>query len=285
MRLLTVANLALLLAVAALAAVVYFGSPPGQSMTLSLSTREPALATLIRIEHSGRPVITIEKTAEVWRLTTPLKAEADAVQVQRVLSVLTARSPQRFPATRLERFELDRPRLKLLIDDQMFAFGLVSALSGEQYLLTRDAVYIVEPRYGSMLAADPLEFARRQLLSSNETPLRFEMETFTVEERDGKWRLAPASEVLSQDDLARWVSNWRLASALRVEAYVPAPTNETVTVGLKAGTPIRLAIVQRAPELVIGREDEGLQYRFPAALAQRLLRAPTVARDDRTTQK
>ena len=151
MRRLSVANLALLLAVAALAAVVYFKPSRQESATHALSTRLPAQAAAIRIERQGSPAIVIEKTGEVWRLAAPTSAEADAFQIQRLLAILTARPVQRFPAAGLDRFELDRPRLRLAIDDEVFAFGMVNTVSNEQYVLTRDAVYAIEPRYGSAL--------------------------------------------------------------------------------------------------------------------------------------
>ena len=285
MKRLPLANLMLLVVVVALAAVVYLKTPREETATLALSVRLPAHATTIRIERPGNPVITIERMGDVWRLTAPVSAEADAFQIQRLLALLTARSPQRIPASHLERFELDRPRSKLVIDDEVFAFGMVNAVSGEQYVLARDAVYAIEARYGSTLPVNAMELVRKQLLSSSEAPLRFEMGTFTVDHRAGSWHLAPANGALSQDDLARWVENWRLAAALRVAALTPKTELGAAMVALKSGASVKFGIVQRAPELVIAREDEGLQYHFPAVLARRLLQPPAGDRDEREKQK
>jgi hypothetical protein len=285
MRRLPLVNLALLLVVAGLMAWVYFKPPREASAMLALSARLPAQATAIRIERSGNPAIAIEKKGEIWRLTAPMSAEADPIQVQRLLAIRSARSPQRFPATGLERFELDRPRIQITIDDEVFVFGMVNAVSSEQYVLAQNAVFAIEPRYGRALQVDAMEFARKQLFSSSEVPLRFEMGTFSFSHSDGKWRLAPSTEPLSQDDLARWVENWRLASALRVAPLAPRPALGEVRIDLKSGGSVKLAILQSTPELVIAREDEGLQYHFPAAIAQRLLQPPAAARDERAAQK
>ena len=130
-----------------------------------------------------------------------------------------------------------------------------------------------------------MELVRKQLLSSTEVPLRFEMGTFTIEHNEGKWLLSPSTGTLSQDDLARWVENWRLAAALRVAPLAPKPAPAAVRIGLKSGGSVNLGIVQRAPELVIARDDEGLQYHFPAAMAQRLLLPPAAAGEERTDKK
>jgi hypothetical protein len=154
-------------------------------------------------------------------------------------------------------------------------------------VLAQNAVFAIEPRYGSALQVDAMELARKQLFSSSEAPLRFEMGTFSFSHSDGIWRLAPSTEPLSQDDLARWVENWRLASALRVAPLAPRPALGEVRIdlNLKSGGSVKLAILQSTPELVIAREDEGLQYHFPAAIAQRLLQPPAAARDERAAQK
>jgi hypothetical protein len=275
MRRLPLVNLALLLVCRADGLGVL--KPPREASAMLALSAPARSATAIRIERSGNPAIAIEKKGEIWRLTAPMSAEADPIQVQRLLAIRTARSPQRFPATGLERFELDRPRIQITIDDEVFVFGMVNAVSSEQYVLAQNAVFAIEPRYGSALQVDAMELARKQLFSSSEAPL-IEMYVQPVKRRE--W-LAPSTEPLSQDDLARWVENWRLASALRVAPLAPRPALGEVRIDLKSGGSVKLAILQSTPELVIAREDEGLQYHFPAAIAQRLLQPPAAARDER----
>jgi len=278
---LSLANLAMLLAVAGLGTFIYFKPPRGESTTHALSTRLPAQARSMRIERDGRPAIAIEKKDDIWRMTAPPGAEADAEQVQRLLAILAARSPQRFDASRLDRFELDRPRARLVIDGERFAFGMVNAVSGEQYVLTGGAVYAIASRYGSALPLDAAQVARRQLLSRSEVPIRFEMGEFSLRQDDGKWLIMPARESLSQEDLARWVGNWQLAAAARVAPLVPHPASTEVRIGLKSGASVALGIIQRGPEVVIARHDEKLQYHFPAASARRLLAPPGQAAKNR----
>jgi hypothetical protein len=91
-----------------------------------------------------------------------MSAEADASEVERLLSVLTARAVQRYPAASLERYELERPRLRLVIDHESFIFGMTHPVSGEQYVLASGAVYPIAPRYGAALPLDAMQLVARR---------------------------------------------------------------------------------------------------------------------------
>jgi hypothetical protein len=93
--------------------------------------------------------------------------------------------------------------------------------------------------------------------------------------QEGIWRLRPESPGLSQDDLNRWGDDWRSAASLLTQQSAGAAKGDVITVKLKNGKDVRLTIVQREPELVLRRDDEGLQYHFSAAVGKRLLTPPT----------
>jgi hypothetical protein len=165
------------------------------------------------------------------------------------------------------------------VDGQAFSFGLVNELTREQYVLSGDAVFPVHPRYGMALPATAADAVSRQLFATGEVPVRIESRDFTVFLQDGKWTLAPGAAELSQDDLARWVDEWRLASALRVEPRATTKAQEQIRIQLKSGNPVTIGIIARAPELVLARADEKLQYYFRPELAKRLLSPPGVVGD------
>ena len=278
------ANVALLLAVSGAGLWAYVKPPREPIIAHILSTRPPAQAAKIRIEREGHSAIVLDRQHEQWRVALPVSAEADAHEVERVLAILTARAVERYPAVGLERYELVRPRLRLSIDDESFAFGMANPVTGEQYVLTGEAVYPIAPRYGAALPVDAMQLARRRLLSTAEIPSRIETGEFAVARQDGKWTLTPGGEAVNEDHLARWVESWRLAAATRVApAADTRPALAEVKVALEGGASIAFTVVQREPELVIAREDEKLHYYFPAASAQRLLLSP--ARDQPLASK
>jgi len=270
-------NAALLAAVAALAAFVYLKPSHDETGTFPLSTLKADEITLLRLEHASRPQIVLEKTNGQWLITAPIAARADPLQVQRLLAILDARAPTRLAAAELARFDLDRPVARLTAGTQIFSFGTINTVAREQYVLTGNTVYPVGLRYGAALPTDVTQIISKQLFADGEVPVIFEFSNFTVRRVDGKWIVTPANSsdaTLSQDDLHRWVDNWRLASAVRVVPHTTSGALDKVKVGLENGTELTLGIMQREPGLVLLRPDLGLQYSFLADAAKRLLAPP-----------
>jgi hypothetical protein len=268
------ANLALLAAVLALGSFVHFKPRGDEAREHALSALKPETVTTIRIERNGNEAIVLTRKEDAWFITAPLSVRADPFLVQRVLSFLRARATHRLAATELQRFDLERPRLRVAIDGESFGFGIVNEVSREQYVLAGGAVYTVNPRYGTTLPASPEELISRQLFAPGEFPVRIEIGNFTVAQGGGKWTATPAPVDVSQDDLARWVDEWRRAVALRVSPYGKDKPQGEIRVELGNGTRLTLGIIGRAPEFVLARPDERLQYHFLAESAKRLLSPP-----------
>jgi hypothetical protein len=267
-------NTALLIVVVALGGFIYLRPRSDEPVGYPLSTLQAGAAGKIRLERTGRAPVTLERKDDLWFITAPFGAPAEPFQVQRLLSILDARASHRLAATDLARFDLDRPVARLTVDSQTFSFGAVNALTREQYVLTGNTVYPVELRYGAELPADAAQLVRRQLFARDEEPARFEFSNFTVASADGKWSVEPAPADLSQDDVNRWVDDWRLASALHAEPYAGGKAVGAIKVEFKDGRKITLDILQREPELVLLRPDQNLQYSFFAETARRLLSPP-----------
>ncbi len=273
-------NAALLAAVAVLAAFIYFKPKHDEPGTFPLSALRADEITTLRIERASRPQIVLEKTGGQWLITAPITARADPHQMQRLLAILDARAASRLAATELSRFDLDRPVARLTANTQTFSFGMINTVAREQYVLTGDAVYPVELRHGAALPADVTPLISKQLLTDDEVPVAFDLGNFAVKRSAGKWIVtsadaASAGAGLSQDDIHRWVDNWRFASALRVAPHSAGPAQNKVKIQLENGTELTLAIMKREPDLVLLRTDLGLQYSFFADAAKRLLAPPS----------
>ena len=180
----------------------------------------------------------------------------------------------RYPATELARFGLDRPVAKLAVEDETFAFGALNKMTREQYVQKGDAVYVLPLAPGASLPRDPEALIARELFSPAEAPVRFDLPGFSVTLADGAWRVEPALTEASADERVAWVDAWRHASAIRVTRHAGSVPAAVIRVTLKNGATLTFGIVDREPELVLLRIDEGLQYHFPAAVAKRLLSPP-----------
>ena len=272
-------NLLLAVAVAVSAVFVYLKPGREASVLHPLASMKPDAARSIRIERGGAPVVVLERRDEDWFVREPFAARADPSRVQRLLAVAGAQPTARLPATDLARFELDRPVVRLLIDGQALAFGMVNPVSHEQYLLTGEAVYTIPGDHASALPRNAADVLDKQLLSRSEVPESIELASFRVFREEGRWVVAPAAGELSQDDIQRWTDDWRHASALRVEpAPQRAPTG-VIRMRFRDGSALSLGILAREPELALLRPDEKLVYYLFRGTAQRLLAPPQAPRE------
>ncbi|MHB1619981.1 MAG: DUF4340 domain-containing protein [Sulfuricella sp.] len=271
-------NLVLAALVAVLILLVWLKPKPAAPLEFKLSTLASASISRIAIEKPGQPAIVLQKNPAGWRLSAPFQARAEESTVGRLLETLAATSLQRFPATDLGRFQLDPPLLRLTLNDQEFSFGTQNTLTGEVYVATKGGAYLVAPSYFAHAMKMPADFAAQAFLAAEEKPVGFEFADLKLsQDSAGKWSASPARPNWSQDDINRWVDEWRHASSLVTQPYDGTPAQESFTLRLSDGKLIPCKILRREPELVLLREDEKLQYHFPAEVGKRLLR-PDVSR-------
>jgi hypothetical protein len=169
---------------------------------------------------------------------------------------------------------LNEPYARVTINQQVFSFGAANPISREQYVLTRDGIYMIDLRHGATLPGNVLQLVSKQLFATEEAPVAFEFKEFSLAQHDGRWRLAPPAADLSQDDINRWIDEWRLATALAVQPASDRKPLATVKVRLKGGDDITLSLLQREPHWVLARSDQKFEYQLPGAIAQRLLAPP-----------
>jgi uncharacterized protein DUF4340 len=272
-------------AVAVLAIYIYFkpARGPGEYPLSALKAQE---IRSIRVERPGDTApLLLERRPDGWYVSPPFAARADALRAHQVLAIAEAKSSHRLPAADLARFELDRPVAWVTLGGQTFSFGLVNAVTREQYVLSGDFVYTLHPRYGAALPARAAEAANRQLFAADEVPVRVEFKEFTVESRNGRWTLTPAAGAVSQEEFMRWVDEWHLASALRVEPWTRGKPFAEIRVRLKSGGNLTLGVLARHPELVLVRTDEKMQYHLRAEAAKRLFSPPSPSRDESAKKK
>jgi len=277
-------NLVLLAAVVSLALWVYFKpKPQGDTQEYRVSSLSAENAQSIRVEWQGLNIV-LQKAGERWHLTQPLQGRADEVKVGRILEILAATSPRRFPATELERFDLAQPAVRLRIDHESFGFGGLAPITNEQYVASGENVYLLAPRYAAVLPRQPADLLSPKLLAENEIPVGFELENLKLIQQDGNWRITPQKPgvILTQNEFNHWVQSWQQAYATGIMLSANAPDQtvagkQSIKITLRDGNTVQLLILQQQPELILLRVDEGIRYRFPGESGKRLLDPYTAA--------
>src|SRR5688572_21993346 len=101
--------------VAVLGLLVWLKPPKPQNPLHAVSSLKIADAQTLHVQRKGKPLAALEKRENVWYLTAPLAAPADAFQVARLLAVLEAKSALRYPAEDLAKYELTAPQAEIIV--------------------------------------------------------------------------------------------------------------------------------------------------------------------------
>lgn len=290
-------NLILLCVVAALVAFLYLRPKPDAQQTglHELSSYKLAEFNAISVEFPAKATLSFEKVNGFWRITAPNKTRADQTSVQRILSIIAAKSKNKivsdkFSRAELEKFGLTSPAVKLKLfrtanNAEEFLFGTHNPVNDEQYVAHRNAIYLVSNAYGEAAATELIELVDKAPLKPTEKVAGFnfsQLEQWTasrlnVDLVDGKWRVSIAAAKPQQNELNEWLDySWVHTLAKSVEFYTPdrSATHPSFEIKLADGSKAHFDKIQESPDLILARPDEGLLYHFPADAGFTMLNPP-----------
>ena len=271
-------NLALLALVVALALLLWLrpdGDAESEAAPLTPLARD-AIRTIV-IERGGEPAVRLTQSDGAWRLTAPLEARVDAFTLDTLLDLAGAPADRPVPLENgdLGRFGLAPPELSVRLNDTTVHFGAAHPLEDRRYAQHGERVYLLPVRFYRAAASPYTNFIDTRLIEPGRKLAALALPGFALTLEDGTWRREPAIESLSSDRINAFIDDWKHARALRVQQYADEPVRERITLTLEGPeggqSRVTVGILAREPELVLYRPDEGLQYHFPQAMAERLL--------------
>lgn len=275
-------NLALLVVVVALALVAVYRPgihkpPPLQALT----TLKQAAISHIRVKKAGEDELKLVRKGITWHMTAPRTARVNKFRVQQLLQLAGAKTKTRFTVkpSELAKYGLNKPAVTVWLNDTAIRFGGAHPMEPLRYVLVGNSVNLLPATYYYSASAQLDTYFNTQLLDPGSHPTAITLPDFSVYRDHGKWRMKPAKKGLSADQFTTFVDHWRMARALEVQPYSGKPVKGHVKIQLessgsgKAGE-LELGILARKPALILYRPDEGLEYRFPAQAAKRLVQPP-----------
>jgi len=267
-------NLGLLVLVALLAGLVIFRPGLDKPRPTPVSQINRDAVESITIERPATPAIVLQKQDGHWRLVAPLKARASSFVVNNLLAISGAASLKQLPydANRdADQFGLRNPRLVIRYNKDELVFGDTSPLNQQQYLLHGQQLHLVSGNLSLSVPHQAGQFLDRRLLESDDTPVAIDFgHGQKLQLVNGTWQLDPANDKLTTDSLLRMVNEWKYASALNIDVADNARAADSVRIHYADGRQVEIGIVSRKPELILLRNDEGLQYHFDTGAAGRL---------------
>ena len=286
-------NLVMLAVVASLVSFLYLRPQANTDPAPQheVSTLKLADFTSIKVEFPTKAPTSFEKVDGLWRMTAPHKTRANQLAVQRILSIIAAKSTEKFPTNDLAKFGLDNPQLRLKLTNtagvQEFVFGTFNPVSEEQYVAFNDAIYLLPGSYAELASTQSLELIDKIPLANEEVKqiagFDFSRLEQWVEVRlnvdlvDGNWKVNAPKAKITQNEMNEWLDfSWKQAQANTVELYTPERNAgyPSFDVKLKNGKSVRFDKIQESPDLLLGRPDEGLMYHFQSDIGFNMLNPP-----------
>src|SRR6187549_634963 len=167
-------NLVMLALVAGLVAFLYLRPQTSNDGPTQheVTTLKLADFNAIKVEFPTQAPTTFEKVNGLWRMTAPYKTRADQLSVQRILSIIAAKTQNKFTAEDLEKFGLDKPQLRLKLSGDVgteeFIFGTFNTVTDEQYVAYRDSIYLLPGSYAEAASTQAIEMVDKSPLAPAE---------------------------------------------------------------------------------------------------------------------
>ncbi len=286
-------NLIMLVIVAGLVSFLYLKpkNEVEEKVTYEVSQLKLADINAVKVDFPAKAPVSFEKNDGYWYMSKPYKHRADQRSVQRILSIIAAKSEYKLPATDLGKFGLENPLVRLTMQttngEELFSFGTYNSVTEEQYIAYKDQVYLLSGVYSEAASTQPIEMVDKNSLAPEEIKQisgfdfshleQWESAGLKVTLTNGKWEANIEAAKPVQNDLNEWLEfSWKQNPAKSVELYTPdrSKTYPSFKVMLEDGSSIHFDKLMESPDLVLARPDEGLIYRYPNDVGFTMLNPP-----------
>jgi hypothetical protein len=153
----TLINLGLFALVALLAAIAVYepGLEKQRDKAPPLTNLQSHEIHYIRLSNPSNPGIELEKRADTWHMTAPRQEPANNDKIEQLLGIATTRSHSRFPLPkeRLNEFGLDRPGIRLELNDLVMEFGNNEPLQFRRYVRIGEQLHLISNGFHHHLMA------------------------------------------------------------------------------------------------------------------------------------
>lgn len=289
-------NLALLLLIIILGGIVYYTlEQEKKAKTPPLTNLTTAAVTDISIERASAETIQLLKDDDnVWHLIAPFTLPANQFRVERLLEVLTTSDYQVLEGDNinLATLKLDPPLVSIRFDQLTLDFGDSTPMNdGKRYLLMKQKVYLFTDTLFYSLNEEATQFVSRSPLGEKSKIVELQLPDYHLMQVENQWQLASSKHVNTEIDtsaktLEKLVEKWQNLQSFNVERYqadseskIDDETDEvekTVTIQLqRQPQPIKFILLTTAPDFILARPDQGVQYQLPSREVDQLLHLPT----------
>lgn len=273
-------NLGLAVVVAGLGVAVWLSQKQEDQGPALTALKQDAITNIV-IEHPAEPTIRLEKYDGQWRLTEPVQASADSLEVGGILSLAELEVKKQFDAgVDLKQLELDPPRYRVTLDDVRIDIGGTEPIQYRRYVSSGEAIGVVDDPPSAALDADFSDLISKSVVPEEGELKKIELPGLLLEKSaEGAWT-SPQQGEATAAQLAQLVESWKNARAMWNAAEpLEGSSGDTVKLTLVDGSVIDLIVHARDPQLVLARPELRVRYTLSKALVQELFELPPPTAD------
>jgi hypothetical protein len=269
-------NLVLLLVVAGLILVVYL--QPG----VEKETKPPALLSIgpedvnrIELKPASKDAITFAKKGSEWRIVSPLDARANTFRINALLRLADTPVRKQYDVAPVDlaKFKLDKPLGVIQLNDIKITFGDSESINHYRYVMVGGKVYLTTDSYFQNLQTSLASYVDTRLLPPDSRITAIELPDMAIKAGEkGKWSVHPEQSDAMADAPQTLIDEWQEAQALRVSGYQGDTSQGTIKLTLeKRAKPLEFQVLERDPELILGRDDIKMRYHISDEQADKLM--------------
>lgn len=256
-----------------------FTSTPQQAVKTPLTSLSVKDITKISIHNQqGNTHLTLQN--DNWQVTEPIHISTNQYNVNQLLELSQLQSRAHYPAdpAKLAEFGLTAPIAILRLNDVEIRFGITDPIHQSRYLAIGNTIHLIDDQYSYLLQHAPGSLMDTSIVPGQPTIKELLLPSFKLIKQDGNWQLLPSNgkpipqqtlqklmKSLSQDDLVRYVDEWRYAQALKVDLLTTSTINRArqasrIQIQLVDDRTIVLQAETLGDEAVLRNPELGVQY-------------------------
>tara|TARA_R110002049_G_scaffold154240_1_gene318702 strand:+ start:297 stop:1193 length:897 start_codon:yes stop_codon:yes gene_type:complete len=248
----------------------------------------------ITISRSDTSDIVLEKSASGWQIIKPIKAIANNIRVELLLSFLNTPSYAQIAVgtkDSLAQFELNPANLILTLDQLKVKFGGIEPISKHRYVLIDNVIHLITDRITPLLRANAASFIENKLIPLDNIITKLSLpllnadsslsaETIIIENTNGLWH--SNLPTLKTDRVTALVENWQHAYALQAspikgDVQITTAVHKVQVWFNNQTLPAEYDLKLNDNALFIIDYQQQLRYQFTLASLVQLLPSQTIA--------
>jgi len=267
-------NLALLVLLLTLVGLIWLKPGPESTPQQRLVNIDIKDINSIRIERLQADTVELTRHQQYWTLTAPIKVNALAGKVERLLKISQIIPPVSYPLDKasMQRFGLQTPVARISFNDMELLIGKAENVNLRRYVSAGNQLFLVDDTFLHHLTAPLSAYIDNRLLPDNVRITALTTPSIQLQQaNDHSWHnsLKPKQE-LSADAVQMLFDEWRFARAISVKTDINNQQGETISLQFNKQESMHFSLIKKADTVLLINNDKQLAYSFSTEKYQQM---------------